>query len=410
MTGGGTTTVTVAPIIGGAGGGGQGTVGPQGPQGPAGPQGDPGPVGPPGVQGQKGDPGSAGPAGPKGDPGPTGPAGAQGPTGPAGLAGPAGPQGPKGDKGDPGAAGASGSQILNGTTAAPAGGTGAVGDWYIRNDSPRSLYIKTADATWTASGNLRGPTGNTGPQGDPGAAGPQGPAGPAGPQGPKGDAGAQGPTGPTGPAGPQGPKGDTGATGATGPKGATGAQGPAGPAGSIGALPIAMPGMWLSAALTGVSDGGRAMTPNTLDLGPYVPPFSVTVDQALFQVANAAAGAARIVIYSSDANGLPASLLWASGELDTSSGGLKMDTLSLTLAAGRVYWLGLLCNSAANAAMINAGSALSIGRSASGAGASATVIRRAATFSDGAPATISGATLSDLVAYTGPFSIRLRMA
>jgi hypothetical protein len=71
---------------------------------------------------------------------------------------------------------------------APAGTTGAVGDWYLDN-AGGNYYEKTGETAWTLRGNLRGPQGVQGPAGAVGAIGPQGPPGP------QGDTGAQGPGG-----------------------------------------------------------------------------------------------------------------------------------------------------------------------------------------------------------------------
>ncbi len=111
--------------------------------------------------------------------------------------------------------------IIHQVTAMPGSSLGLVNDWAINTDNG-DIYEKTADATWTRHGNLKGPKGDTGAAGAQGPAGATGPKGATGAQGPKGDTGAKGDTGLTG------PKGDTGATGA---------QGPAGPAGADGKTP-----------------------------------------------------------------------------------------------------------------------------------------------------------------------------
>jgi len=163
--------------------------------------------------------GAPGAVGPQGASGAAGAPGEKGATGATGATGAPGAPGTKGDTGDAGA------KWLQGA-AAPAAGTGAVGDWYL-DTTTWDAYEKGASG-WVAVVNLRGPVG---PKGDTGAAGAKGDTGAAGA---KGDTGAQGLQGLPGTPGLQGPKGDAGAQGPQGlqgPKGDPGVQGPQGPAG-----------------------------------------------------------------------------------------------------------------------------------------------------------------------------------
>jgi hypothetical protein len=250
-----------------AGQGGGGEPGPQGPPGPPGPPGGTGPEGPAGEQGEQGIPGLPGATGPTGPPGQTG------------ASGDPGPQGPPGTPGTPGATGAPGSAWYS-STAAPASGTGVVGDWHL-NTATGDVYRKTAATTWTLQGNIRGPTGAAGATGPAGISiwstataingsgstagvvpvvasgraaqigdlvlstnanslgnvgvvasvqsassvtvtyvanvrGATGATGATGPTGPQGNPGATGPAGPTGPQGDPGPKGDPGPQGPPG--------------------------------------------------------------------------------------------------------------------------------------------------------------------------------------------------
>lgn len=65
-----------------------------------------------------------------------------------------------GPQGNPGTNGAPGSKFYSGT-GAPGAGLGIVGDWYI-NDANGDLYEKTGASTWTLRDNLTGPPGATG--------------------------------------------------------------------------------------------------------------------------------------------------------------------------------------------------------------------------------------------------------
>ena len=102
--------------------------------------------------------------GPQGATGATGSTGSQGPQGNTGAQGIQGIQGPQGNTGSPGAAGS----VWRSGAGAPAGGTGAVGDWYL-NDANGDVYEKTGASTWTLRDNLTGPQGV---QGNPGAGAP----------------------------------------------------------------------------------------------------------------------------------------------------------------------------------------------------------------------------------------------
>jgi len=80
--------------------------------------------------------------------------------------------GATGAQGDPGADGADGNTVLSGS-AAPTGGIGVDGDWYIRTGS-WLLYGPKAAGTWPTGVSLIGPQGDQGIQGNPGADGADG--------------------------------------------------------------------------------------------------------------------------------------------------------------------------------------------------------------------------------------------
>jgi hypothetical protein len=238
-------TTGVAPVLWP----GAGATGPQGEEGPPGPQGPvgaastvPGPQGIQGVKGDKGDKGDTGTTGSQGPQGVKGDTGAQGIQGPQGLTGqaeawyssagapagatgvigdwhlnttsgdvsektgasawtlrgnirgPQGIQGIQGIQGTQGPTGNTGSQGTPGETwftgsGAPAGSLAGsiVNDWYL-DSANGDYYEKTAAATWTLRGNLKGPQGAQGIQGVKGDTGAQGIQGPQGPTGATGQA------------------------------------------------------------------------------------------------------------------------------------------------------------------------------------------------------------------------------
>jgi Repeat of unknown function (DUF5907) len=87
----------------------------------------------------------------------------KGPQGPQGIQGATGSQGPQGTAGAQGPAGTPG-EVWFSSAGAPAGATGAVGDWHL-NTSTGDVSEKTGASTWTVSGNIKGPQGA---QGNPG--------------------------------------------------------------------------------------------------------------------------------------------------------------------------------------------------------------------------------------------------
>lgn len=89
----------------------------------------------------------------------------------------AGPTGATGPAGAAGATGPAGTNGTNGTSPAwlsgsgtPAGGLGAVGDWYLNEDNG-DVYEKTGASTWTLQTNIQGADGAAGATGSTGAAG-----------------------------------------------------------------------------------------------------------------------------------------------------------------------------------------------------------------------------------------------
>lgn len=84
------------------------------------------------------------------------------------------------------------------------------------------------------------------------------------------------------------------------------------------------------------------------EIFPWVCRGDVTIDQLGLNVTTAVAGAlARIVVYDTDANGRPAGRLTETGDLDLSTVGAKVATVSLTLYEGRTYWFGVRHSSTA---------------------------------------------------------------
>jgi hypothetical protein len=115
---------------------------------------------------------------------------------------------------------------------------------------------------------------------------------------------------------------------------------------------------WLSPVagdflLTTTGAGGAAPVTlagvaNQFDLFPFSPRADVTLDRLAINCTGAVASAlAKIAVYTSDANGRPDQRLTETGDLDCSTAGTKLATVTLTLRRGTVYWIGVRHNSTA---------------------------------------------------------------
>lgn len=158
-----------------------------------------------------------------------------------------------------------------------------------------------------------------------------------------GSGGAVGPQGPAGPQGPQGPQGVQGATGATG------ATGPSG-------YPP-FPGVYTTNRFYALGGIDVALAPTTLagaanraDLSPWTPRRTVTFNQLGVVVTTGVASAqVKVLVYASDANGWPSTLLFGGTALSAATTNtFVFDSAGLpTFTAGTTYWIGVLSSSTA---------------------------------------------------------------
>lgn len=87
---------------------------------------------------------------------------------------------------------------------------------------------------------------------------------------------------------------------------------------------------------------------NRIDLAPWICPVDITTDQLGTLCSTLVASAqGKIVVYDSDAAGLPNNLLLETGTLDFGSTGFKSVAGALTFNKGAVYWLGIRHSSTA---------------------------------------------------------------
>ena len=81
---------------------------------------------------------------------------------------------------------------------------------------------------------------------------------------------------------------------------------------------------------------------NGIDLFPWVCRADIAVDRLSCNVTTLLAAAlGKIILYDSDANGLPNALLAETATLDFATTGAKEATASLTLRKGLTYWFGM---------------------------------------------------------------------
>ncbi len=90
---------------------------------------------------------------------------------------------------------------------------------------------------------------------------------------------------------------------------------------------------------------------NQLRIFPFAPRVDTPIKaMALNVVTGVAAAVSKFVVYDSDTNGRPNTMINETADVDCSTTGNKFATLSLTLRRGQTYWLGTRHNSAASVA------------------------------------------------------------
>ena len=160
------------------------------------------------------------------------------------------------------------------------------------------------------------------------------------------------------------------------PASALAGGGTPGPAGADGTVP------WIGAPITGrhypITGLPLALAPTTLagaanrgDLSPWLCTRTITpAGLGVVVTTGVAAANLRVLVYASDADGWPTTLLWDSGSLTaTTSTQYREGTSGVpTFTKGVLYWLGVLHSSTATVRAVPLGAAVQIG----GVGATAT--------------------------------------
>jgi len=150
--------------------------------------------------------------------------------------------------------------------------------------------------------------------------------------------------------------------------------------------PVAGDFLLTTSGAGGAATGTLAGVANQFDLFPFSPRADAAVDRLGINCTGAVASAlAKIAVYTSDANGRPDQRLTETGDLDCSTIGAKLATVSLTLRRGTVYWIGVRHSSTATLSAwaatatpdINGGPIATTARK---------VLRRTQTYASAAPA------------------------
>lgn len=89
--------------------------------------------------------------------------------------------------------------------------------------------------------------------------------------------------------------------------------------------------------------GTQAQVANRTVCAPFVPAYDITIDQLGVSVSTLLAGSnCKVVIYASDSNGRPSTVLRETANISAAAAATVFATItSLTLNAGTKYWIGV---------------------------------------------------------------------
>lgn len=188
-----------------------------------------------------------------------------------------------------------------------------------------------------------------------------------------------------------------------------GKPGPAGPVAVHFIDPGLPAGTFVTNAVNSTSLTAVAGLAGRLELAPFIPSRTITVNRLSVEVTTGVASAqARVGIYA-DADGIPGELLTGQGSLlDCATTGAKTSDIAggLVLEAGAKYWLAIHSSSTATLRAIAVGALMPLGLPETGTGHN-TTRRVTAPFASGLPTTAPAAALQ--TAGTMP-RIALRLA
>ncbi len=136
---------------------------------------------------------------------------------------------------------------------------------------------------------------------------------------------------------------------------ATGGSGGANLDGYTQMVPAA--GLFIANSANATALGTQAQVANRTVIAPFVPAYATTIDQLGISISTLlAASNCKVVIYASDANGRPTTILRETANIDCTTTGTKFAAItSLALTAGATYWLGVRSSSTQTLRTIPAG-------------------------------------------------------
>jgi len=170
----------------------------------------------------------------------------------------------------------------------------------------------------------------------------------------------------------------------------------------------AVSGSYVDQGIAAANSGTLATAANRFDVFPMVPYGDVTIDIIGVAVSTAVASAlVKIVVYDSNALGMPGELLFEGTNLDAGSTGYKSSAFSHTFKAGRVYWLGVRSSSTATLRTVAAGASIPLAVASNAGTNYATVLRGTLTYANAAPDPFVATGFA--VTATGVPSVRMRV-
>ena len=105
-------------------------------------------------------------------------------------------------------------------------------------------------------------------------------------------------------------------------------------------------GLFISNNVNGTALGTQIQVANRNVIAPFIPGFNVTIDQLGVSVSTLlASNNAKGVIYDADSNGRPTTILRESTNISSAAASTVFAAItSITLTAGKVYWIGVRCS------------------------------------------------------------------
>jgi hypothetical protein len=104
-------------------------------------------------------------------------------------------------------------------------------------------------------------------------------------------------------------------------------------------------GVYISNGLNGTL-GTQASAANRQDIAPFLAGYDFDIDQVAISVSTGLAGNAAVLIFDSDANGRPTTVLMQSPNISTATAATVTASVTFSFEAGRLYWIGVWTSSA----------------------------------------------------------------